>query len=178
LSGCAAPSRALLEIRDHRPGRERMKIVMRRFDPPLLPAQIGDPVTGDTAYAVCVYDDRDRLVSSLTVDRAGAMCSTTGRPCWVATKGRGMRYADKDLTADGIRTLAVEVGGADGGRVLVKGKNYARRGRVHLPTGSAAALASTARATVQVVTSDADCLGITLDEIPVSNGRMFKGRRR
>jgi hypothetical protein len=156
-----------------------MKIAMRRFAPPLAMAQIGDPVAGETAYAVCVYDDRDRLVSSMNVDRAREVCGADGRPCWVtSTKGRGRRYADKQLAADGIRKLAIEAGGADGGRVLVKGKNLARRGRAHLPTGSAAALASAAHATVQVVTSDADCLSATLDEIPVSNGHMFKGLRR
>jgi hypothetical protein len=155
-----------------------MKIAMRRFAPPLVANQLGDPVGGETAYAVCVYDDQDRLVSAMSVDRAREVCSTTGRPCWVTTKGPGMRYADKQLAADGIRTLAIRAGGADGGRLLVKGKNNARRGRAHLPTGGAAALASTAHATVQVVTTDADCLSATLDEIPVSNGRMFKALRR
>ena len=155
-----------------------MRLIMRGFDPALVDAQVGDPVDGDTAYAVCLYDDTDDLVASMHVDRAQDVCSTTDRPCWARTKSRGMRYADKDLAADGVRKLSVDAGGRDGGKLVVKGKNSARRGRVNLPVGSAAALASAGHATVQIVTSDADCFGAMLEEIRVSNGRMFKGLRR
>ena len=59
----------------------------------------GDPVTGSTAYEVCVYDAADVLVTRLWVDEAQGTCGN--KPCWKAGKN-GFKYKDKEAAAGGV----------------------------------------------------------------------------
>src|SRR5262249_4657120 len=62
--------------------------------------QFGDPVTGSTSYAICIYDDRN-LKSSYHV-LAGGSCGAS--PCWSA-RPRSFTYRKLATDADGISKL-------------------------------------------------------------------------
>lgn len=163
---CVAPADALVTIEEETPGRERLKVVLRKLVPPVAQPAFGDPAEGSTRYDLCLYDDALRLVGAFAVDRAGAVCGT--RPCWRAVGTRGYRYTDRAATAAGVRSIVAMGGSAGRGRIVVRARNDARRGQLAMPTGIAGALQSTRAVTVQTVTSDGDCFGATLTDIRAS----------
>jgi hypothetical protein len=71
-------------------------------------ADYGDPLTTD-GYDLCLYED-GVLVQGFEIPSAG-ICD--GRPCW-STSGSGLSYRDKELTPDGISTVKLTPGDADG----------------------------------------------------------------
>lgn len=79
-------------------------------------ADFGSPTT-TTAYALCLYDAGGLQLAAAAP--AGGTCGT--KPCWtdVAT---GYRYADTELTPDGLRRVTLTAGGAGHGRLAVRGK--------------------------------------------------------
>lgn len=163
------------------PGRERVVVRMLQ-GPALAQTDLGNPLdagqggTG-TSYAVCVYDDASALAVELDVARAGALCG--GKPCWRPVghapndprgPGKGYRYRDRDLTADGVLSLIYRGGDAGRSQVVVNGKGSA------LPAGIPAALAAASAVTVQLRSSDGLCLSINLDEIQTQDATTFKAR--
>jgi hypothetical protein len=162
-------------------GRERLSVRMLQ-GPALTQTDLGNPLdagqggTG-TAYAVCVYDDASALAVELGVARAGALCA--GKPCWKPIghapndprgPGKGYRYRDRDLTADGVLSLVYRGGDAGRSQVVVTGKGAT------LPAGIPAALATASSVTVQLRSSDGLCLSIDLDEIQTQDATTFKAR--
>jgi hypothetical protein len=167
-AGCVAPSKGVLLVNEKVAGKERLEVVLGKLATAVAPSQLGDPVSGATKYAVCVYDAAGGLRGQYTVDRAGETCST-GRPCWAAVRNAGYRFHDKARVADGIQKLSLRAGAAFEGKVVVVGKNLGT-----MPTGVAAALASQTRATVQVVASDGICVGATLPVVKKADGLVFR----
>jgi len=178
LTGCIEPAHALVIIGEHKRGYERLKIMLKRFTPPLDAARFGDPVGGTTSIGVCLYDQASTLVSEIVVDRAGDRCGQTGRACWRRPRASELRYADTDLASHGVRRIILKAGTTTVGRIVVKAKNVARRGQLSMPTGVANRLVGDSAVTVQVITSDADCFSAPIDQVLSANGRRFKARRR
>lgn len=163
------------------PGRERLVVRMLQ-GPALAQTDLGNPLdagqggTG-TAYAVCVYDDASALAVELQVARAAALCA--GKPCWRPIghapndprgPGKGYRYRDRELTADGVLSLTYRGGDAGRSQVVVNGKGTS------LPAGIPAALATATSATVQLRSSNGLCLSIDLDDIQTQDSTTFKAR--
>jgi hypothetical protein len=165
--GCVAPSKGVLLVNEKAPGKEKLKVVFTKLQSAITPNQFGDPVNGNTAYHVCVYDPDDQLRGEYTVDRAGDTCNN-GKPCWAAVPNKGYKYADKATTADGILKMSVSGGAAGKGKVIVGGKNLGT-----MPLGVAAALSGQPSATVQVVASDGICVGMTLGKVKKADGVIF-----
>jgi hypothetical protein len=161
--GCIPAGRGILLVKEKVSGNERLKALLKGLVPTVDATQFGDPVSGMTVYAICLYDGSDALVATLEVDRAGATCA--GQPCWKALGTSGFRYSDAATTADGVQKIIVKGGDAGKGRVLVKAKNNTARGQTSMPVGITAALESNASATVQVLTDDADCFTLTLTDV-------------
>jgi hypothetical protein len=111
----------------------------------------------------------------MVVARAGQDCGTPARPCWKAISTTGYKYKDKDTSADGILKIIAKGGAASQGKIILLGKNNASKGQLSLPTGIAPLLLNNTKATVQVVTSDADCFGFTADVVKKADGLLFKG---
>lgn len=168
----------MFAIRERRVGHERLAFVARRFDASLPRGDLGDPVTGDTAYRVCVYDADRRAVGRLVVDRAGDTCGSKGKPCWKATEGDTYVYRDPAAAADGVRRLVATAGDVGRGSISIKAGNKPRAGQASLPTGLANALEANAAATVQVVTSDASCVSVVLERVKRADGEIFMAKRR
>lgn len=128
---------------------------------------------GGTAYRLCIYDMADRVVGQLHVDRAGQVCGPKNKACWKAVESRGYAYRDGTLSADGVKRLRVVAGSIDEGRIRLKAANVARNPPA-LPTGITTALEGNDRATVQLVTSDAGCVSVTLDRVKEAEGSIFR----
>jgi hypothetical protein len=168
------PGKGILLVKEKSPGREKFKAVFKNLKSSVNQSQFGAPVTGSTSYTVCVYDENDLLVGDMEVDRAQSNCGTPPRPCWKALSTKGYKYNDKDVSADGIQQIMVKGGDEGKGKVIVKGKNNALRGQLSLPTGMAPLLQHHTKATVQIVTSDADCFGVAAEDVKKADGLMFK----
>jgi hypothetical protein len=168
VSGCIAPAKAVLLVNEKKPGKQKLKVVLKKLQPAVAPNQFGDPVGGSTAYKVCIYDAANGLSGEYTVARAGDTCGSL--PCWSAVSGKGFKYKDAGTTTDGILKINALGGDAGKGKVLVLGKNKTGT----LPLGVAAALQNETSATVQVLTSDAACFGLNLTQVKKADGTLFK----
>jgi len=162
-------------VKEKAAGKERLKVALKGFRSGLLPQQLGDPVAGATAYTLCIYAGDETLAGTLRVDRAGETCGT--KPCWKALGSKGWKYRDAEASSDGVNRLIAR-SGTGKARVIVAGRNKERKALTALPTGIAATLAGSERATVRVLTSDAGCFGATLDRVRKDTGTFFKATGR
>ena len=168
---CIAAQKGSLAINEKAAGKEKLKAALKSLAPTVGQNDFGDPVSGTTRYDLCLYDDADVLIGEMTVDRAGATCAT--KACWKAISTKGFKYKDAATTADGIAAMTLKGGGPGKGGATVKGKNAAPAA-TNLPVGLAAALAANTQATVQLLTDDASCFGVTLTNVKTADGVAFK----
>ena len=70
--------------------------------------------------------------------------------------------------------MVMKGGDAGKGSVVVIGKNNSSKGQASLPTGIALLLTNNTRATVQLLTSDASCFGVTTTDVKKADGASFK----
>jgi hypothetical protein len=165
--GCIAAGKGVVVVNEKKAGKEKLKVALKKLQTAVVPSQFGDPVTGSTAYKVCIYDAANQLSGEYNVAQAGAICDD--QSCW-STSGKGYKYRDKSATADGILKINLFGGDPGKGKVMFGGKNSAST----MPTGIAAALQDETSATVQVLTSDASCFGVTLPQVKKADGALFK----
>jgi len=168
-AGCVAPEKAVLLVKEKKPGKEKLKVVLKKLQSAVLPTDFGNPVFGTTAYKICLYDGTDQLAGEYTVDQAGAFCD--GKSCW-SSKSKGYKYKDKALTADGMLKMVLFGGDPSKGKVVVVGKNKEST----MPLGTAAALQGETSATVQLLSSDASCFGGTLSTVIKAESDLFKAK--
>jgi hypothetical protein len=173
VAGCVDTfGQASLLLNDKKVDKE--KLVAKWIKGPQLASSVfGDPVGGQTAYTLCVYDGTNALVGTYTVDRAGDTCGTD--PCWKGlgkpAGAKGFKYKDKARTSNGIQLVLLKSGDAGKSKVVVKGKGP------NLPDGVAAALAGATSATIQLIGDDAPaCLSATLTTVKDADGVKFKAQ--
>jgi len=174
--GCLSSfAKGLLMVKESPAGKEKF-LAKLIGGPALAQTDLGNPLAGGgTAYSVCVYDDGGTLVAALSVDRAGDICGTN--PCWKALGGtppggKGYKYKDSALAEDGVFQILYKGGAAGSSKALVKGRGAG------LPDGVAAALLSSASATVQLHGSDAtQCLSLTVTDIKKQEADFFKAKK-
>jgi len=78
----------------------------------MVQSDFGDPVSGGTGYAFCVYGDTggDALIASATIPTAGT-CGDD--PCWKPISTKGWLYkSDDGATSDGMRLIKALAGAA------------------------------------------------------------------
>jgi hypothetical protein len=172
LAGCIAPEKAGLQINEKSPGKEKLKVILKKLAPALTQSDFGDPSSGTTGYALCVYGQAGGLLARMIVDRAGDTCGI--KPCWAPVSTKGYKYNDKLLAADGIQKIVFRGGDPGKGQVVELGKNKATAGFTALPTGIAPALLGHAQATVQILDSRGRCFGATLTNVKQADGLVFK----
>jgi hypothetical protein len=141
--------------------------------PPLDGTDFGNPATGATSYALCVYNGSNALVGTYVVDRAGEMCGAD--PCWKGVGKppgiKGFKYKDKARDSDGIQLVLLKAGEDGKSKVVVKGQG------ANLPDGVAAALQDETSATIQLLGSDAPvCLSAALTTVKEADGVKFKAQ--
>ena len=156
-------------------GKEKIQIKFDKLLSNTPPAFFGNPVSGTTGYAACIYDENEDLVATLRVNRAQDTCGT--KPCWKALGGAGgFKYNDKALESDGVLQVLLKAGDASKGKVQVKGKRNAPKGQTALPVGVAAQLAGDASATVQLQSSNAGCITGAITNVKDNSSLLFKGQ--
>lgn len=168
--------RGMLAIDASDPGNERLRARMTG-GPRLTQKDMGNPIGatgGDTSYSVCLYDESSELAGSLCVDRTDDFCN--GKPCWrqIGSRRTPSRkgYAYKDSKAEtGIQRLWYRSGKDGHSRLIVKGRGP------NIQSGLPAALASSEEVTVQVRSSDAQCLSVTLDDVRKSDDDRYTIRK-
>lgn len=179
-TGFAAAS---LLIDEAVPGRESLAATFKK-GPALAQADFGNPINppcGNTRYALCIYDATGDLAGELDVSRAGHRCSGSSRMCWNANggtppKGKGYGYRDADLSASGVAKMRLRSGEAGKSAILVKAKNDASAGSTFLPTGLTDALRGSTQATMQLITSDAECFSVRLEDVKRADLYGFRGK--
>lgn len=172
--GCISADKPKLTIREKKPGREKLSLALKKLAVSSQQSDFGDPVSGTTVVAACLYDAADLLLGTLEVDRAGLACGN--RACWRAVGTRGFKYKDPELAAAGVRSISLVSGAAGKGGLALKARNQQPKGRTELPTGLTTALEGQARATVQVQVSDGGCFEGVLDDVRKADGLEFKAR--
>jgi hypothetical protein len=160
-------------VKEAVPGKERLRLQLKKLVPTVAQAQFGDPVTGTTRFDVCFYDAARRLAGALPVDRGGATCGGAGTPCWKALGTTGYRYRDGAASADGVLAIVAK-GGPKRSRITVTARNQPSKEWVSLPTGLAPALQGASAVTVQVTTSDGACVGGTMSGVKRADAGVFK----
>jgi cysteine-rich repeat protein len=169
---CGVAGQAQMQLSEKTPGKERMKVQWKKLAGSTTLAGFGDPVTGSTAAAVCLYDDAGALVQAYEVDRAGQQCA--GKPCWAPKSGYA--YKDKLAASDGIGAIGYKPGPSGKGQARVAGGNNAAKGQNALPTGVVAALTGNTQPTVQLLTTDGFCIGARMT-VSKDQGGQYKAKR-
>jgi hypothetical protein len=126
-------------------------------------ADLGTPQT-TTSYALCLYDGRDQLLTTLRAPAAG---DCHGKPCWRAT-AKGFRYDDKDRTPDGIQRLDLKTGPTGKAQVQVSAKGVS----FHPP----ALPISNVPVTVQLRSSAGQCWQSTTTSVLADTTTQFKAK--
>jgi hypothetical protein len=172
LPDCRRPiesQRAKLRMRNHvQEARDRLVWRWRR-GAETLPAEFGDPVTGTTEYALCLYDQTagvPSLVLGVQVPPGGTCAD---RPCWRPTRVGGFRYRDPDLTRGGVRGIFLRPGVAGRARVAVRARGIP----LPLPTMP---LAQDPTVTVQLVNSEGQCWEANYSSALSNTNLLFKAR--
>lgn len=172
-NGCIAVGKGQFAVSEKSAGKEKMKLSFNKLVPAVAASEFGNPTLPlSTSYLVCVYDDADVFVGDYLVARGGDFCDP--KFCWAANKDKGYKYQDKLLAADGISKIQLGAGDAGKGKVKFNGKNKAPA--LNLPTGFTAALSGSTKATVQVLSSDAECFGMTLDDVKKNDPLNFSAK--
>jgi streptogramin lyase len=169
VSDCATPAQSTLALQSHSPSPVPIAGHSLRWnwqqDAAAPLAQFGDPVSGSTSYALCIYDDANLKMSYVLLP--GGTCGT--KPCWLPTK-TGFKYRTPGTNADGISQVHVIAGPR--AKIVVKGKGK----HLDLPLP----FASNAAVTVQLVKnpgSGSECWSSSfLPPASASTSRKFKDR--
>ncbi len=148
-SGCHAAGAASLSLkRLTPPTKNRLAWKWLRGD--TTPADLGDPIAGGTSFTLCAYDTTaglpDRVLRA--VAPGGGTCH--GKPCWKPVSTIGVKYADRDLTPDGVLGITARSGAGGRARIVVKAKGD----RLTMP---ALPLAQSPRVVVQLVATTGAC---------------------
>jgi hypothetical protein len=100
--------------------------------------ELGDP-TADAgeAYAVCFYrEDDGAFAGALGLPALPKETNKCGKkPCWQARKFLGYHYRDKDFARYGIGSMKLHAGPEGRSRMVLHGRNNARKHQTSLPTG-------------------------------------------
>jgi cysteine-rich repeat protein len=152
-TSCHAAGKTSLVIRDQAlDTRDQLVWRWTRGDAVTL-GDLGNPVSGGTSYALCLYDTSGgtpSLARPPIVIPAGGTCR--GKVCWKALGTTGFKRADKDRTPDGVESVVLRAGVAGKSSIVLvaKGANLAPPS---LP------LAQDPAVTVQLRSSAGACFG-------------------
>jgi YVTN family beta-propeller protein len=171
--------KGLFMAKENVAGKEKLLAKFIR-GPALAQGAFGNPLDpGGTSYALCIYNSGGTLVGELEIDRAGDTCSAGVNDCWKAIggnppNGKGYKFKDAATASDGVFKMTLKGGDPGKSKALVKAKNKQSDGLTFLPTGIAAGLSGGSGATVQLISSDADCISMTLTVIKMDDPDFFK----
>jgi cysteine-rich repeat protein len=176
VPGCLDAAQAQLTSSEKTSGKEKLKLQWKKVANATTQAMFGDPVSGTTVVALCLYDDDGVLLRGFVIDRAGQMCA--GKPCWAIKGTKGYAYKDAYRSAAGFSKLGYGAGGAGKGKADAAASNNVAKAPPTLPTGVVAALAGNTHPTMQIVTSDGLCVGATMNQVTRDDGLEYRARKK
>jgi cysteine-rich repeat protein len=148
-TGCHTAGGASFQLKDpSTPSKRKLAWKWLRGD--TAQAELGDPVADGTSFALCAYDTTAGVPHLALGGTAPGGGTCRGKPCWKPTGTTGFKYADRDLTPDGILGLTIRSGALGRARITLKGK----ADHVAMP---ALPLGQDPRVTVQLVASTGAC---------------------
>lgn len=170
-ASCHAALSSTVLIRDHaNPKRDQITWRWTRGDAVSL-GELGDPRSGATSYALCLYETSGGASSLATPPiriPGGGLCR--GKPCWKALGATGFKMTDRDRTPDGVESLLLRSGAAGKSSVVL----VARGATLATP---ALPLAQDPSVTLQLRSSDGACFGATFaGPAQKSDATQFKDR--
>ncbi len=115
VTGCVDAAKSKLTMR----GTGTRRLTWKWAAGPVVAASdLGDPVTGASAYRLCLYDGGGALLADLGVP-AGRLCGN--KPCW---RRMGERFKFKDTSGRnrGVIHIGLKPGAVGKGRADVKAK--------------------------------------------------------
>jgi hypothetical protein len=122
-TGCRAAAGGALTFRDRSPDTKDQVVWKWSKGAETVVGDLGDPIAGTTGYTLCIYDG-DGVGGWRRALRAsappGGLCHA--KPCWRPLGPGGLRYDDRDLTPNGIRSLKIKIGPTGKANIGLKGK--------------------------------------------------------
>jgi len=173
---CLVAAQAQIQSSEKAHGKEKLKLQWGKVASATTQGAFGDPVTGVTRVALCLYGDGGELLKGFIVDKGGQVCA--GKPCWKTNGTKGYGYKDKDAASDGISKIGYAARDAGKGKADAAGANNAAKLQTALPTGVVAALSGNMHPTIQLVTSDGFCVGATMTEVTLDDGLQYKAKEK
>jgi hypothetical protein len=175
-------AKAFLLVKENVPGKEKL-VAKLGGGPALDQTDLGNPLMGTeggtgTVVSLCIYDGDGNLAGELVAGGPTSTCAE-GAPCWKSIgaapndpngPGKGYAYKDADASTDGLQKLLYKGGEAGKPKAIVKAKG------ANLPLGIPAALQTSAQATIQLRSSDGECLSATVTDIKKQEAGFFKGK--
>jgi hypothetical protein len=182
-NGCMTGfQKAFLLIRENVPGKEKL-VAKLGGGPALDQTDLGNPLSGadggtGTMVSLCIYDGDGNLAGELVAAGPTSTC-TDGALCWKSIgnapndpngPGKGYAYKDTNASTDGVQKLLYKGGELGKPKVIVKAKGS------NLPLGIPAALQTSTQATIQLRSSDGECLSATVTDIKKQEAGFFKAK--
>jgi len=173
-SGCEAGAKVQINVNERSFGKEQIKVLVDKLGSTLPLSFFGDPIAGNTNYAICLYDAKNTLAATLAVNRPQDLCGL--RTCWNIVKSSGYKYLDKELAAHGVLQIQVKSGPAGTGRFFAKAKRNLPKGLLAMPVDITPQLEGDRHATVQLRLSNGNCITGTVDNVSDADSTLFKGK--
>ena len=173
-SGCETGEKVQIQVNERSFGKEQIKVKVDTLGSTLPLSFFGDPIAGNTNYAICLYDAKETLVGTLAVNRPQELCGA--RTCWNFLKTTGYKYVDKELTAHGVLQIQVKSGPAGTGRFSAKAKRNLAKGMLAMPVDITPQLEGDRHATVQLQLNNGSCVTGTVTNISDADEKLFKGK--
>ncbi|MBY0279601.1 right-handed parallel beta-helix repeat-containing protein [Candidatus Binatia bacterium] len=152
-TSCHATERSSLVLRDQAlDGRDQLVWRWSRGDAVTL-GDLGDPISGGTSYALCLYDTvggTPSLAHPPIVIPSGGTCR--GKACWKAVGTSGFKRSDRDRAPDGVESVLLRAGVAGKSSIVLVARGASLAPPV-LP------LAQDPTVTVQLRSSGGACFG-------------------
>ena len=151
VSGCRQPGRASILLKAKLTGSRNLMMWKWGRGAATDRIEFGDPLTGSTSYAICVYDESGGEPSLVISATAPAVRLYAGRPCWKETT-QGFRYFDANASPDGL--LRVRLNAGVEGRAAITVKATGNHFPMPAPMSTSQLFHQNNTVTVQLVNSD------------------------
>jgi hypothetical protein len=182
-NGCVTGfAKAFLLVKESVPGKEKL-VAKLGGGPALAQTELGNPLPGagggtGTMVSLCIYTGAGALAGELIAGGPTSTCAD-GVSCWSSIgnapndpngPGKGYAFKDANGAADGVEKVLYKGGDVGKSKAIIKASGS------NLPSGIAAALETSAQVTIQLRSSDGECLSATLGEIKKQTSNSFKAK--
>jgi len=161
-TGCGTAAKSSLAIKNSGTDKkDKLTWKFQKSTDALDIGDLGDPISGDAQYSLCLYDHSAGTprVPQRFVVGAGGTCGS--KPCWKLNgKGTALSYKDKASTADGVQKMSLKSGPAGKGKLQLSGRGA---GLALAPVSGVQFFDLDGELRVQLLEADGSCWESTFD---------------